>query len=122
MSVEVRVCQHCPYMEAMGVSHGKNCNCTHHHSDHNFAGGCLIKGCSCERYDQTDRAVRQARADKPTKATKPVQVIEAVDLEAMLEAAKNKAPDELTAATERVRKLRELKKAKEDDMTSTSIH
>lgn len=29
------------------------CNCTHHRTLHVFRGGCTVKDCSCERYDQT---------------------------------------------------------------------
>lgn len=39
------MCTHCSH------EHTVVCNCTHTHSQHNFAGGCLI--CPCERYDQT---------------------------------------------------------------------
>lgn len=49
----VIVCPHCPIMESKGVSHSKNCKCSHHHSKHNYGGGCKVKGCLCDQYDQT---------------------------------------------------------------------
>lgn len=122
MSVEEIPCQHCPSMQAMGVFHGKVCYCTHHHSLHNFAGGCRVKGCDCERYDQTDHAVRQPRVAKEPRVTKTTEIVESVDLESLLEAAQNQAPDELIAAQARVDKLREKKKAQEEAMTKTSNH
>ncbi len=42
-------CRHC---DVMSEPHTYVCNCGHHHSDHIFAGGCLIDDCPCSGYDQ----------------------------------------------------------------------
>lgn len=107
MSVEVRACPHCYFMESMGVSHTKVCNCTHHHADHNFAAGCRIPGCLCECYSQAERAVR---------ATKIVhqEPVEHVDVVELMTKAQKQDPSELVVAQARLDSLRNKKKQVEE--------
>lgn len=101
------ICPHCPRMESLGLSHTKNCKCSHHHSEHNFGGGCRI--CKdCDRYDQTDKVIREP---KPKVQTFIVGQAEPIDLEAMLEEAQNQEPNELVAAITRVDALKERARA-----------
>lgn len=41
-------CRHCPDHE-----HEFVCNCGHHHTRHNYGGGCTGIGCPCEAYNQS---------------------------------------------------------------------
>jgi hypothetical protein len=69
----IRYCPHCVWMEANGLSHTKDCKCGHHHADHNYCGGCKVKGCLCDRYDQT--MAKSALLEMASK-TKPGTVVE----------------------------------------------
>lgn len=112
MSVnEDRVCPHCYFMSAMGVSHKLTCHCTHHHADHNFAGGCKVEGCNCERYDQTTHAVKLS-----VSKVKSVSKVETVDLEALIAAAEKQGPSDLIAAQTRIDKLKARITEKEKTM------
>lgn len=110
MSVEARVCPHCYLMEGMGVSHTKTCNCTHHHADHNFCGGCRIAGCLCEGYSQAERTVRAPRVSK----IRHEEPIEHVDIVELLAEAEKQEPSELVAAQTRLEALRNRKKRFEE--------
>jgi hypothetical protein len=109
---EDRVCPHCYFMSAMGVSHKLTCHCTHHHADHNFAGGCKIKGCTCEKYDQTVHAAKIA-----VPKIKIAPKVETVDLEALIAAAEKQGPSDLIATQARIDKLKARIAEKENSMT-----
>lgn len=64
-------CKHCPTHE-----HKYVCDCTHSHDNHNYAGGCRVKGCKCERYSQVLMWLpgQKAKEQKP-KEQKPRVII-----------------------------------------------
>lgn len=95
-----KACPHCYLMEAMGLHHTKNCGCGHHHADHNFAGGCRIPGCKCDRYDQSER-YKTRKDDVPEQSTD-------IDLHALAACIMpNETSEELKAAQARLEILRD---------------
>lgn len=75
-----RECPHCIWTTAQGLFHSKVCRCGCHHADHVLFGGCLTKGCFCDRYDQS----LEARMPKSTPETlsKVADIIDVAKLEA----------------------------------------
>lgn len=114
-----RVCPHCSRMESLGVSHKRVCHCTHHHADHNFAGGCKVKGCLCDRYNQQEARV----VARPVKVVKPKEEYQAQEIDPVL-ADKIKRDQnlhaEFVAGQKRVSELMAKKNKLEADMSHST--
>jgi hypothetical protein len=106
--VEDISCQHCVWMSNRGVFHAKNCNCGHHHSKHNFCGGCTVKGCKCDCYDQSPVRVHAPKehVDKDKTSNLIEFAVADIDIEE-LEEQVDSGPSELVLAQERIAKLRD---------------
>lgn len=110
------VCPHCPWMEAAGLSHTKNCKCGHHHASHVSFSGCKINGCLCNRYDQSEVAVR---VSKPKIVPTLEFALHDVNIDKLtMETETNfNAGIDLLAAQSRLDKLRIRKEELEKNMT-----
>jgi hypothetical protein len=118
-------CQHCLLMSSRSIFHKKHCNCGHHHSKHNFGGGCTIvlnpaatrigsngeaivftEYCHCDRYDQTEAKVHVAKEKQDSNpALLAAACMDLAELEAQIHTT-----SELAEAQARVEVLRKKKK------------
>jgi hypothetical protein len=65
-----RPCRHCPMMQD---NHHYVCNCTHHHAEHEFAGGCKAPNCLCSHYDQS-RQYRPGHTLRDSEKTQELEI------------------------------------------------
>lgn len=97
-----RECPHCIWMTTSGLFHTKLCRCNHHHADHISFSGCTVKGCLCDRYDQTVAYV----APKEVSTPKILAVAALINTSALEQLIAEDNPDTLGKVQARIDQLK----------------